>query len=195
MRLAPFVLAFALLLAPKPTRAEEAAGLRGDAKPAWGLVVDAGFPEGGTVSLLFRPVPSVRFFAGPAWNWVGFGLQGGVAVAPWQLALTPVLSVEVGRYFSADASFLASESQGVPSEIAPLLDDVGYSYAAVHAGVEIGSQRGLVFSLRAGLSYLSLQARGTATVTDADTGTVVQFTDPKVRGTVPSLKLGVLFWF
>lgn len=189
-RLALPLLLASLALAPA-ARAEEPA----DGKASWGLLVDAGFPQGGSASAVFRPVPSVRVFAGPAWNWTGLGLQGGVAVAPWHFAVTPVLSAEVGRYFGSDVSFLADGSQGVPPEIAPLLEDVSYSYAAVHAGLELGSQSGIAFSLRLGLSYLSLQAKGTATVTDAGSGTVVQFTDPRVRGTVPSVKLGVLYWF
>lgn len=190
-RLALPLLLVALALAPA-ARAEEAAA---GGKTTWGVLFDAGFPQGASASVVLRPVPSVRFWAGPAWNWIGFGLQGGVAVVPWHFALTPVLSAEAGRYFGSDVSFLASSSQGVPPEIAPLLEDVSYSYAAVHAGLEIGSQSGLVFSLRLGLSYLSAQARGTATVTDSGSGAVVQFTDPKIRGTVPSVKFGVLFWF
>lgn len=190
MRFLRLSVALAALALALPTRAQDA-----DPASRWGLVVDAGFPQGASVSAAFRPVPAVRFWAGPAWNYIGLGIQGGVAVVPWHFALTPVLSAEAGRYFSSDVSFLASESQGVPPEIAPLLEDVDYSYAALHAGVELGSQGGLVFSLRLGLSYLSAQARGTATVTDSGSGTVVRFTDPKVRGTVPSVKLGVLFWF
>lgn len=194
MRMRPVALALAaaFLLLAGPARAEDAAS-GGPAR--WGLAFDAGFPQGGAAGVLFRPVPAVRFWAGPAWNYTGLGLQGGVAVVPWHFALTPVLSAEAGRYFASDMSFLAAESQGVPAEIAPLLEDVSYSYAAIHAGVELGSQSGLAFSLRLGLAYVSLKARGTATVTDSGTGSVVQFTDPSVRGTIPSVKLGVLYWF
>jgi len=191
MRLLPIALALAVSVAALPARAQDAPA---EGQLRLGVVVDAGFPQGASVGILVRPVPAIRFWAGPAWNYIGLGLQGGIAVVPWHFALTPVLSVEAGRYFSSDVSFLASDSQGVPPEIAPLLEDVSYSYAAVHAGLEFGSQTGMVFSLRAGLSYISLQARGTATVTDSS-GTVVQFTDPKVRGTIPSVKFGVLFWF
>lgn len=165
-----------------------------DGGPArWGLVADAGFPEGVALSAVFRPVPSVRFFAGPAWNYVGFGVQGGVAVVPWHFAITPVLSAEVGRYFGADVSFMASENSGVPPELKPLLEDMSYSYGAVHAGIELGSQSGVSFSIRAGLAYVSLRARGTVT-TDSG-GTAVQFSDPRVRSTLPSVKLGLHYWF
>ena len=42
---------------------------------------------------------------------------------------------------------------------------------------------------------MSLAAKGSATVTDAGTGTTVTFVDPKVRGTFPSVKLGFQYWF
>jgi hypothetical protein len=219
MRLA--VLAVALALAspaladePEPGRTPEgdgaSAAAEGSSPPAappparprpgggsarWGLVADAGFPEGAALSAVFRPVPSVRFFAGPAWNYVGFGVQGGVAVVPWHFALTPVLSAEVGRYFGADVSFVASNGQGVPPELKPLLEDMSYSYGAVHAGIELGSQSRLAFSIRAGLAYVSLKARGTVTSTDSGSGTTVEFRDPRVRGTLPSVKLGLHYWF
>lgn len=171
----------------------EAAPRKGDGPARWGLLADAGFPSGASLSAVFRPVPSVRFFAGPAWNYVGFGVQGGVAVVPWHFAITPVLSAEVGRYFGADVSFIASDGSGVPKELKPLLEDMSYSYGALHAGIELGSQSGLTFSLRAGLAYVSLKARGTAT-TDSG-GTTVQFSDPRVRSTLPSVKLGLHYWF
>lgn len=160
----------------------------------WGILADLGFPEGAALSAQYRPVSSVRFWAGPAWNYVGWGLQGGVAVVPWHWAVTPVLSAEVGRYFGADVSFLARNGQGVPPEIEPLLKDMNYWYGAVHAGVELGGQSGMAFSIRAGLAYVSLTARGTVVATDAS-GTTVRFTDPRVRATLPSLKLGLHFWF
>ncbi|HEY6098102.1 MAG TPA: hypothetical protein VIW03_01640, partial [Anaeromyxobacter sp.] len=161
----------------------------------WGVLFDAGLPQGGRPSAAFRPVPSVRFFAGPAWNVAGFGIQGGVSVVPWHFAVTPVLTAEAGRYFGADVSFLARGGQGVPPEIKPLLKDMTYTYGAVHVGIEFGSQSGLTFSVDAGLAYLSLETKGTVTTTDSGSGSTVTFRDPRVRGTLPSLNFGVRFWF
>lgn len=178
---------------PAPPPATAAPAPEEDGPARWGLVADAGFPEGAAVSAVFRPVSSVRFFAGPAWNYVGFGVQGGIAVVPWHFAITPVLSAEVGRYFGADVSFIARDGSGVPVELKPLLRDMTYDYGAVHAGIELGSQSGLTLSVRAGLAYVSLRARGTVT-TDSG-GTVVTFSDPRVRSTLPSVKVGLHYWF
>ncbi len=160
----------------------------------WGIALDTGVPEGISAGVAFRPVPKLRLWAAPAWNYVGWGVQGGIAAVPWRFAVAPLFSAEAGYYFGTDVSFLARNSQGVPEELKPLLKDMGYWYAAAHAGIEVGSPRGLALSLRAGLSYIVLSSRGTATVTDAS-GVVVTFSDPRVRGIMPSVKLGIQFWF
>ncbi|HET7824625.1 MAG TPA: hypothetical protein VFK90_04800 [Anaeromyxobacter sp.] len=136
----------------------------------------------------------LRLFAGPAWNYLGFGIQGGVSIAPWRFGVTPVLTVEGGRYFGANASFVARGGQGVPPELEPLLKDMSYAYAAVHAGIEIGSQDGFAFVLDLGLGYVALDAKGTVTKTDAS-GATATFRDPRVRATLPTLKLGIHYWF
>lgn len=181
---------FLVALAPLAARGEESA------RP-FGVLLDLGFPEGASVSAVYRPVPAVRVFAGPAWNVVAFGIQGGVVVVPWHLGISPVLSLEGGRYFARDASFLAENASGVPQEIGPLLHDVAYDYAAVHVGLEVGARDGLALTLRAGLARVSLRARGTATVTSDSDGstTTATFRDPHLSGTIPSVKLGLQLWF
>lgn len=163
----------------------------------FGVLVDLGYPEGASLSAVYRPVPPVRLFAGPAWNVVAYGIRGGVAIVPWDLAVSPVLSLEGGRSFARDASFLARSDSGVPRQIEPLLRDVAYDYAALHLGLELGSRDAMALSLRAGLAYVSLRARGTASVTSESDGTTttVTFRDPRLRGTLPSVKLGLQLWF
>jgi hypothetical protein len=72
-------------------------------------------------------------------------------------------------------------------------------YGAAHLGLELGSSRGLAFSLRAGLAWVSVLAKGTArTKSDGGAGAgeaAVEFDDPRVRGTIPSVKLGLQYWF
>jgi hypothetical protein len=175
----------------EPPAGRVPSGERGDGR--WGVLVDAGLPQGATLSAAYRPVSSVRLFAGPAWNYVGYGLQGGVAIAPWRFAVAPVLTVEGGRYFGADVSFLTKNGQGIPPELSTLMKSMTYTYGAVHAGVEFGSQNGFSFAVDLGLAYVALSASGTVTKTDASS--TVTFRDPRVRGTLPSLKLGFHYWF
>ncbi len=191
-------------LQPPSANAEDPARIaeRRKPPPQWGMLAGAGFPEGLAADLVFRPVSEVRLFAGPMWNWVGWGVQGGVTLIPWQMGVSPVLSVEAGRYFSADASFLAGKAGGVPAEVEPLLTHVSYGYASLHLGIEIGTRDAFAFTVLAGLSYVSLTAKGTTTthvtVNDGNGNPVdatVTFTDPRLRGTMPSVKAGVQFWF
>ncbi len=191
-------------LPPPASTREELARIAEQKKapPAWGLLAGAGFPEGIAADLVYRPVAEVRLFAGPMWNYVGWGLQGGVTVVPWHLGVNPLLSLEAGRYFSADATFLAGKAGGVPADVEPLLKHVSYDYASLHVGVEIGTRDAFAIEVLAGLSYVTLTAKGTATsqvtVNDANgvpTAATVAFTDPRLRGTMPSVKVGVQLWF
>ncbi|HEX9050576.1 MAG TPA: hypothetical protein VF841_08600 [Anaeromyxobacter sp.] len=178
------------------TRARDAG--RREAPPRWGLLAGAGFPEGIAADAVFRPVSDVRLFAGPMWNWVGWGVQGGVTLVPWHLGVSPVLSLEGGRYFKADARFLAGNAGGIPAEVKPLLGSVSYDYGSLRVGVEIGSRDAFAISVLAGLSYVSLTASGTSTTTVTTSGgqtATVTFTDPRLRGTMPSVKAGVQLWF
>jgi hypothetical protein len=168
--------------------------------PAFGVGFDAGFPDGAAVAALWRPVQAIRLSFGPSWNYVGWGLEGGVALVPWHWAVSPVIAVDAGRYFDSDLSGLARQSAGVPAEVKPLLEKVGYTYASLQLGLELGSQRGFSFSLRAGLSYFDCVAHGTATTRTSGGvvgagDAVVELTNPRVRAVLPSLKLGVQYFF
>lgn len=160
--------------------------------PRWGLAIGAGFPDFGTASLVFRPLAQVRLHAGPAWNYLGWGLHGGVTLVPWSAPIAPLLSFQAGRFFGSDLSFLARGEDGAGMK--PLLDEVVYSHASADVGIELGSPRGLSFSLRLGLSYVSVRTRGTASRTD-EGGTVVALSNPSLNATLPSLKLGFQRWF
>ena len=174
--------------------ARPARGLRGAGMPRWGLALGGGFPDFATASVVFRPVSHLRFSAGPAWNYVGWGVQGGVALVPWRFWIAPVVSLEGGRFFRTNLAFLARGSGDVPEEVRPLLEKVDCSYAALDVGLELGSQSGFSSSIRLGLSYVSIASNGSATYT-SDSGAVVSLSNPALHGTLPSLKVGFQYWF
>jgi hypothetical protein len=184
----------AIAAAPAPAEQPPPTPLRPEAKSRWGLLLDAGVPGGVSLSVVYRPTSIVRLWAGPAWNYVAWGAQGGVALVPWHFVVSPVLSGEVGRFFGADVSFLTRTGDAVPDGLRPLLESMTYTYAAAHLGLDFGSQRRFLFSLRAGLSYVAFDTRGTATVSEG-AGSTVTFSDPRIRGTLPSVKLGLHYWF
>lgn len=191
--LAALALAVAAPLAARAAEAPLPPPPRQAREPMLGLRLELGVPEGATVALLFRPAPAFRLWAGPSWNVVAWGLQGGVAVVPFQLAVSPVLSAEVGHYFDADLTHFVKPSSGAPAEVQPLLRSAGYTYVAGHLGVELGSQRGLTFTVQGGLAYVVARPGGTYTTTSG--GSQVTFRDPRFRATAPSVKLGLQYLF
>ena len=122
------------------------------------------------------------------------GRPGRSGARPWNTWISPTLSLEGGRLFRSDVSFLAKDEGGVPEGIEPILEGIDYQYAALDLGLELGSPRGLAFSFRVGVSYVSLKANGTATYT-SDSGSSVSMSDPSFHGVLPSVKAGLQYWF
>lgn len=168
-----------------------------DPFPRFGLSAAAGLPDGAVLSGLYRPLDWLRLSAGGSWNYFGWGLQGGAGVAPLHWPIDPTFNLEYGHYFDSDLSRFTSASAGVPAELQPLLRHVGYDYVSAQVGVEIGSSRRMAFFARAGLSLLWTTIHGTAETqrTSGGQNITVRITDPSVRATFPSLKLGVLYYF
>jgi hypothetical protein len=161
--------------------------------PRFGIALDAGFPSGAAAALTFTPVAPLRLYAGPAWNYVSWGVVGGAVLVPFRLPVAPALSGEVGRYFGADLTHFVNTSSGAFAGTAPLLRDVGVTYAALLLGVELGAQRGLAFSLRAGLAWLWASSSGPTEPTGS--GAQVTLRDARFHATAPSVKLGLRYSF
>lgn len=176
----------------KAALAQQHRGIR-RALPIVGIAVGGGFPDLGTVSLLVRPVSSIRLFGGPTWGWVGWGLHGGVVLVPVNWAITPTVSFEVGKLFRSNLSFLLGDDADA-AKLKPILQNVDYQYVAADVGLELGNPSGFSFTLRLGLSWVTVKGNGSATF-DGDGGARVTFSDPTVRATLPSLKVGFQHWF
>ena len=146
--------------------------------------------------LLYRPLPWLRLSAGPAWDYAGWGLSGGVVLSPIRWAISPTLGVEAGRFFEVDGNRYARSAD---AGVQPLLRRINFQYVATTLGLELGSQRGFVFALRAGLTWLQLDSRGTGTFTSSG-GTagandaIITVTRPAVRGTAPTVQLAFQYF-
>ncbi len=209
MRLLPPTLAalagLAALLAPgvsaaAPLSAPMSAPVAGPPAPAaplarlprLGLVLDAGLPSGAGLLLQARPFDAVRVQAGPMWSGVGWGVKGGVVVAPFRWAVSPTLEAEGGYGFRADLSFLADRGD-VPRELKPVLAHARYLYAAGYLGLDLGSPRGFSVFVRGGLAWLRVTAPGTARTTSS--GGTLEIGDATLTATVPCAKVGLQLWF
>ena len=164
--------------------------------PRFGVFLGAGVPQAVQLSLVWRPVPLLRLHAGPSWDYLGFGLHGGLTLTPIRWAVSPTFGVEAGQFSTFDVTKVVSS---ISADVRPLLRRVSVRYAAALLGVELGSPRGFSFVLRAGLAYLEIDSRGSATldgggVSGGNTARIV-VTDPKLRGTAPTAQLGFQYFF
>ncbi len=163
--------------------------------PRLGLRIGLGAPDGVTAALVVRPLPWLRLQAGPSWNYLAYGVQAGFAVTPIRWGVSPVLEATYGHYFSADLNKVARD---IPVELQALASSVGYDYFNGQVGLEFGSPSGFTFSLGAGLSYFWSDLTGSATL-EPDPGATnpatVVVTNPSLRGVIPSVRLGMLFYF
>ena len=169
--------------------------------PRWGLFLGGGVPQGATLSLIYRPVPLVRLHAGPSWGYLKFGYHGGLTLTPIRWAISPTLGVEAGRYTSIN---VASAFKDADASVDPLLRNVNVTYAAALLGFEFGSQRGLSFDLKLGLTWLKVDSKGTGTFAGSG-GTVngggttndatIKVTNPTLRASAPTVQLGFKYFF
>jgi hypothetical protein len=158
-----------------------------------GLLVDAGVPTGAGVSGMFRPWRFLRVEGGLNWNYLSFGLRGGVTVIPFEWAVTPTLHLEGGHFFPGDASrFVNDPGPKI------LLGHVPEDYWSASLGLEIGSQQRFVFFLRAGLSWIRSEAQNVAQAINAQnpgsTTTVKSAGSAPLLLQTPTVGVGVLFF-
>jgi hypothetical protein len=191
--------------APAPAAPEAAAVAAPTPRlPRFGLRLGVGFPDAFTADLVFRPVPFLRFHAGPAWNYLAMGLQGGVAIQPFRWWVSPVLEANYGHFFHGDLTRLVKDNNSNSSklDVKPLLRSFGYDYFSGQLSLEFGSPRGFAFSIGVGLTYFWSTLHGSATMTSASTNPAdlfqsyrVTVANPTLRAVIPSARLGLLFYF
>ena len=165
-------------------------------KHVLGLQLDAGAPDGASASVLYRPVSFLRLGGGLLYNYAGYGVRGGVTVAPY-LPVAPSLSFEVGHYFNANAASRLSQFTPVSDAMRMLLQNVGYTFAEASLGLEFGHPDWIVFFVRGGLSRAWLSVKNAnAAAQQLATGNlrVSNAVDPSVSVNSPDVKVGfVLF--
>jgi hypothetical protein len=162
----------------------------------FGVMLDAGLPDGANGSLVYRPWSWLRVHAGGGYNLVSPGVRAGLTLAPFSGSATLTANIDGGRYFIGDANPLARMLTGDDSVNVAVLREVGYDYANFHAGFEWGRQWA-TFYIHAGMSYVHSEIRNAnATFSDIDPSTTFEFKgDPKVNVWTPSLRLGLIVYF
>lgn len=173
-----------------------AAPALGRSKHVLGLQLGAGFPDGASASVLYRPLRYLRLDGGLLYNYAGYGVSGGVTVLPY-FAVAPTLSLEAGHFFEANAADRFSRFFTISDSVRPMLQRVGYTFVDLSAGLEFGHPDWFVFFVRGGLSRVWASVHGFQAAAQGGSGgaQVTSASDPDVTLNVPNAKLGFILYF
>jgi hypothetical protein len=154
-----------------------------------GLMFDLGTMDGGMMSLVYRPLPYLRFHGGGGTNGAAPGVRVGAAVSPgrdsgWSL------SVEGGHFFPGNVNGVFAVFAGSDYDDSHLLEHFDYDFVNLQAGWEV-ERSDLLFFARAGVGLLW------ADVPAENLGRIRNlsgFVDPdgSVEALLPSLKVGII---
>ena len=161
----------------------------------WGVLLDAGLPDGLGVSASFRPVYWVRFQLGALENTVSVGARAGVTLIPFNYWITPAVTGEYGHFFEGNANNIARFITNDQTINNPMLQHLNYDFLNAHLGLELGSKR-VAFYLRGGVSYVWTTVRNVQQFLRQNANDP-SITAQDVHGTAlaPSAKLGFIVSF
>jgi len=180
---------------PSDAPAAEAVDLAAPSTPHFGLSLDVGIPDGAVLSGLFQPTDWVRLSVGLGYNAISPGVRVGATFTPFHFVITPSLTVEAGHFFVGDPGSKFNLLVGSSGTAANDFEHIAYDYGNLHLGMEIGGARFSGF-LHVGLSYVHAQVHDFQAAIQKNTGdATLEAEDPSLRFTIPSVKLGLLFFF
>lgn len=158
------------------------------------MMVDAGVPDGFTGSLVFRPFRPLHVHAGVGTNLIAIGVRAGASLYLLPTQVSPSLNAEAGHYFPGNANGLGFTEDADY----PLLRQVGYDYANLHLGFDLGRDR-FSFYIHAGFSVVrgTLRHVGEAIEDEGedDEGITVVAGEATATIIAPSARLGFLVFF
>jgi hypothetical protein len=162
-----------------------------------GVMVDAGVPDGVNGSVVFRPFRPLHVHGGVGTNVISYGVRAGASLYLLPTFISPSLNVDAGHYFAGNANQAANRLGIASDSDSPLLREVGYDYANLHLGLDLGRDR-CSFYIHAGWSYVRGKIRNLdeEVAQDADPSlTFAVAEDATVTLLVPSARIGFLYFF
>jgi hypothetical protein len=164
--------------------------------PWIGAMADVGLPDAATMSIVVRPIRSLRAHAGLSHNLISLGQRAGITWAPLSWWASPTLSLEYGHYADGNANPLVRRVTGDQTFSSAVLDRVGYDYANAHLGLEFG-QRWFTFYIHGGVSRITAAVHNLSaeTMSQSSGTTSVSFSrDPHVQLTTVSARIGFIVY-
>jgi hypothetical protein len=181
------------------TVAEALAARQAERWPMWGVMADAGIPDGANASLVVRPRKWIRGYGGGGTNTVAKGWRAGLSYVPFGSG--PSLSMEYGSYSEGNANGLVGRLVQGSWESNAILERIGYHYANAHVGLDFGGKH-FMFFVHGGISRvwstvhnMDTVIRNNATITDPYVTGSTQVSvrqDPTIKATGSSLKVGFI---
>jgi hypothetical protein len=163
----------------------------------FGLLLDAGIPDGAGLSAAFRPAKKVRLHLGATHNGLRLGGRAGITWLPKPGGFTPSFTFEVGHTLTGDTARLARRMADTSMPPINSMERVGYSYASTHVGFELGDPSGFMFFLRAGVSWIELDVPNVESLGEPF---IQSLGESGAQGgrfvyMMPSAKLGLVLYF
>ncbi|RKH31957.1 hypothetical protein [Corallococcus sicarius] len=163
----------------------------------FGLMLDAGMPEGAGLSGVFRPSPHLRLHIGGAHNGLRGAARAGLTLLPLSGKFSPSLSLELGHAQAASTKTLNRRLADRTLLPASSMERVGYSYASAHLGLEFNATRRLSFFVRGGMSLMEMAVPSLQNLDEPfrDSLSPVETRSWMMRTLQPSAKLGFALFF
>ncbi len=165
-------------------------------KTRFGVVAEAGAPDGVGLSALVHPMRRMRVTAGAARNRLGFGVRGGLTFIPFELFLSPRLDIGYSHYFKADYGALLNQLHGQPTPVATGIRELDYNLVTGSLGLEYSPSRYVTLFGAVGYSYWFASVRDVALFIRDEASTPGITAKPlSLSLTSPVAKLGLLIYF
>jgi hypothetical protein len=170
------------------------------ALPWFGVMADAGLPDGMQGAIVLRPERWLRASVGGGYNMISKGVRAGLSILPFGRG--PSVTIEAGRYFEGDANGVARKFLGLGANDNAVLERIAYDYANAHLGLDFGYKR-VTFFIHGGLTYLrgtvhnldqALHSSASINNVDSNGLEVSVKQDPTVKIIGPSAKLGLIVY-
>lgn len=163
----------------------------------FGLMLDAGVPEGAGLSVSFRPRREVRLHLGATHNGIRAGARAGLTLLPMRGWMTPALTLELGHAQPASERSLERRMADRTLPPSPSFERVGYTYASALLGLEMEMPKNLTFFIRGGFTVMEFYGPGMGDLDEPFLDALApEETKPwRVRSTRPTAKLGLLLSF
>jgi hypothetical protein len=155
----------------------------------FGLLLDAGVPDGAGLSAAFRPSKAVRLHVGATHNGLRLGARAGITLLP--------MTIEMGHALAGDVDRLARRMADTSLPPLQSMERVGYTYASTHLGFELGDPSGFMFFVRAGMSWVELEVPNVEALDEAFRARLGESGAQGGRFLymMPSAKLGLVLYF